>query len=79
MDMGWQARLHQGKLRLRDHHGDVWQPSPQYGMGVLRQMLEEARMHKLWEQAALQRHGRVVEQGLDLTLTTQHYNWYIKH
>eukprot|EP00973_Karenia_brevis_P046002 6372081-Karenia_brevis.AAC.1 len=49
MDMGWQARWHQGKLRLKDHHGDVWQPKPQYGMGLLKQMLEEARMQKLWE------------------------------
>eukprot|EP00973_Karenia_brevis_P028672 3954831-Karenia_brevis.AAC.1 len=72
--MGWQARWHQGKLRLKDHHGDVWQPNPQYGMGLLRQVLEEARMQKLWGIAAQRRHGGGMEQGLDLTLTTQNYN-----
>eukprot|EP00973_Karenia_brevis_P046973 6517119-Karenia_brevis.AAC.1 len=28
--------------------------------------------------AAEHRHGRGVEDGLDLTLTTKHHNWYIK-
>eukprot|EP00973_Karenia_brevis_P006659 904662-Karenia_brevis.AAC.1 len=72
--MGWQAKSHHGKLRLKDPQGDVWQPNPQYGMGLLRQMLEEARVQKLWGTAAQHRHGGGIEQGLDLTITTKHYN-----
>eukprot|EP00973_Karenia_brevis_P015399 2106131-Karenia_brevis.AAC.1 len=41
-------------------------------------MLEEARANLLWKKAAEHRHGRGMENGLDLTLTTKHYNWYIK-
>eukprot|EP00973_Karenia_brevis_P004973 685263-Karenia_brevis.AAC.1 len=33
----------------------------------------------MWETAAQHRHGVGMEQGLDLTLTTEHYNGYIKH
>eukprot|EP00973_Karenia_brevis_P066623 9261887-Karenia_brevis.AAC.1 len=50
--MGWEVQWHQGKIRLKDHNGDVWQPNPQYGMGLLSQILEEARMQKLWQQAS---------------------------
>eukprot|EP00973_Karenia_brevis_P072275 10041052-Karenia_brevis.AAC.1 len=79
MEMGWEVQWYQGKIRLKDHNGDVWQPNLQYGMGLLRPMLEEARMQKLWIQASQHRHGGGMEQGLDLTLTTKHYNWYIKN
>eukprot|EP00973_Karenia_brevis_P063322 8802617-Karenia_brevis.AAC.1 len=41
-------------------------------------MLEEARIQILWTQAAMHRHGSGMEQGQDLTVTTKHYNWYIK-
>eukprot|EP00973_Karenia_brevis_P020329 2790992-Karenia_brevis.AAC.1 len=61
MEMGWQARWHQGKLRLKDHQGDVWQPNPRYGMALLRQMLEEARVQTLWQTAAQHRHGGGIE------------------
>eukprot|EP00973_Karenia_brevis_P075645 10509755-Karenia_brevis.AAC.1 len=64
---------HQGQIRLKDHMGDTWQSDPQYGIGLLRQMLEEARVQLLWKKAAEHRHGGR-ENGLDLTLTTKHYN-----
>eukprot|EP00973_Karenia_brevis_P030648 4225891-Karenia_brevis.AAC.2 len=57
MDMGWEMQWWQGQIRLKDHMGDVWQPNPQYGMGVLRHMLEEARVQLLWTKAAEHRHG----------------------
>eukprot|EP00973_Karenia_brevis_P051622 7168930-Karenia_brevis.AAC.1 len=41
-------------------------------------MLEESRMKILWTQAAMHRHGSGMEHGLDLTVTTKHYNWCIK-
>eukprot|EP00973_Karenia_brevis_P016691 2286149-Karenia_brevis.AAC.1 len=41
-------------------------------------MLEEARIQHLWTIAAQHRHGSGMEHGLDLTLTTKHYNDYIK-
>eukprot|EP00973_Karenia_brevis_P083433 11573059-Karenia_brevis.AAC.1 len=69
---------YQGQLRLKDHMGDIWQPIPQYGMGLLRRMLEEARVQLLWKKAAEHRHAGGMENGLDLILTTKHYNWYIK-
>eukprot|EP00973_Karenia_brevis_P067511 9391690-Karenia_brevis.AAC.1 len=47
-------------------------------MGLLRSMLEEDRIQILWTQAAMHRHWSGIEQGLDLTLTAKHYNWYIK-
>eukprot|EP00973_Karenia_brevis_P070900 9854078-Karenia_brevis.AAC.1 len=56
MEMGWEMQWYQGQLRLRDQRGDVWQPNPQYGMGLLRVMLEEAREKLLWEKAAEHRH-----------------------
>eukprot|EP00973_Karenia_brevis_P042634 5900846-Karenia_brevis.AAC.1 len=76
--MGWEVQWSQGQIRLQDHQGDVWQPNPEYGVGLLRLMLEEARVQLLWKKAAEHRHGRGMEDGLDLTLTTKHYNWYIK-
>eukprot|EP00973_Karenia_brevis_P037828 5218005-Karenia_brevis.AAC.1 len=42
-------------------------------------MLEEARIQLLWRKATEHRHGKGMEDGRDLTLTTKHYNWYIKH
>eukprot|EP00973_Karenia_brevis_P034961 4822477-Karenia_brevis.AAC.1 len=55
----WDGRCNGGKgqIRLKDHMGDAWQPNPQYGMGLLRQMLEEARVQLLWTKAAENRHG----------------------
>eukprot|EP00973_Karenia_brevis_P071345 9909812-Karenia_brevis.AAC.1 len=47
-------------------------------MGLLRGMLEESRIKILWAQASMHRHGAGMEHGLDLTVTTKHYNWYIK-
>eukprot|EP00973_Karenia_brevis_P074045 10291029-Karenia_brevis.AAC.1 len=41
-------------------------------------MLKEARIQHLWTIAAQHRHGAGMENGLDLTLTTKHYHWYIK-
>eukprot|EP00973_Karenia_brevis_P093075 12415529-Karenia_brevis.AAC.1 len=41
-------------------------------------MLEEARIQLLWTKAAQHRQGAGMEHGLDLTLTTKDYNWYIK-
>eukprot|EP00973_Karenia_brevis_P005509 750053-Karenia_brevis.AAC.1 len=79
MEMGWEMQWCQGQLRLKDHQGDVWEPNPQYEVGLLRVMLEEAGGQLLWRKAAGHRHGRGMEDGLDLTLTTKHYNWYIKH
>eukprot|EP00973_Karenia_brevis_P047193 6549706-Karenia_brevis.AAC.1 len=52
MEMGWELQLAQGRIRLRDNRGDIWQPNPQYGMGLLRNMLEEARETLLWLKAA---------------------------
>eukprot|EP00973_Karenia_brevis_P016314 2234407-Karenia_brevis.AAC.1 len=72
--MGWEIQWWQGQIRLKDHRGDVWKPNPQYGMGLLRQMLEEATVQLLWTKAAEHRHGGGMEQGLNLTLTTKHYN-----
>eukprot|EP00973_Karenia_brevis_P081582 11309481-Karenia_brevis.AAC.1 len=69
---------YRGQLRLKDHMGDVWQPNPQYGMGLLRLMLEEARVQLLWKNVAEHRHGGGMANGLDITLTTKHYNWYIE-
>eukprot|EP00973_Karenia_brevis_P004026 554909-Karenia_brevis.AAC.1 len=43
MEIGWEMQWCQGQLRLKDH---IWQPNPQYGMGLLRQMLEEARVRQ---------------------------------
>eukprot|EP00973_Karenia_brevis_P041119 5689420-Karenia_brevis.AAC.1 len=40
-------------------------------------MLVEAREQLLWKKAAEHRHGGGMENGLDLTLTTKHYNLYI--
>eukprot|EP00973_Karenia_brevis_P004995 688493-Karenia_brevis.AAC.1 len=54
---GMGIQWYQGQLKLKDHMGDVWQPNPQYGMGLLRLMLEEARVQLLWKKAAEHRHG----------------------
>eukprot|EP00973_Karenia_brevis_P028275 3896144-Karenia_brevis.AAC.1 len=77
-EMQWRVQWLNGTLGLRDHGGDVWQPSPEYGTGLMRHMLEEARIQHLRSIAAQNRHGAGMEQGLDLTLTTNHYSWYIK-
>eukprot|EP00973_Karenia_brevis_P068245 9495372-Karenia_brevis.AAC.1 len=44
-------------------------------------MLEEARVHSSCgeRQENIGMGGGGMEHGLDLTLTTKHYNWYIKH
>eukprot|EP00973_Karenia_brevis_P030852 4255023-Karenia_brevis.AAC.1 len=49
-EMSWQARWCRGTSQLRDN-GDVRQPNPEYGMGMPRQMLEEARISVLWAEA----------------------------
>eukprot|EP00973_Karenia_brevis_P084529 11731971-Karenia_brevis.AAC.1 len=36
MEMGWEIQFAQGKVRLRDDKGDIWQPNPQHRMGLLR-------------------------------------------
>eukprot|EP00973_Karenia_brevis_P084151 11676668-Karenia_brevis.AAC.1 len=59
--MDWEMQWHQGQIRLKDHVGDIWQPNPQYGVGLLRIMLEEARETLLWQRAALHRHGTGME------------------
>eukprot|EP00973_Karenia_brevis_P095659 12428391-Karenia_brevis.AAC.1 len=56
-DMQWQARWCNGTLRLRDHEGPVWRPNPEYGMGRLRTMIEEARINFVWAEATTHRHG----------------------
>eukprot|EP00973_Karenia_brevis_P082389 11420805-Karenia_brevis.AAC.1 len=68
MEMGWELHFAQGQIRLRDDKGDIWQPNPQYGMGLLRNMLQEARETLLWQKAALHRHGEGMEGGIDMTL-----------
>eukprot|EP00973_Karenia_brevis_P033977 4689064-Karenia_brevis.AAC.1 len=49
------------------------------GLASLGSCWKKARIQLLWRKAAKYRHGRGVEEGLDLTLTTKQYNWYIKH
>eukprot|EP00973_Karenia_brevis_P070402 9786809-Karenia_brevis.AAC.1 len=66
--MGWEIQFAQGQVRLKDDKGDIWQPNPHYGMGLLRSMLEQARETLLWQKAARHRHGGGMEGGLDLTL-----------
>eukprot|EP00973_Karenia_brevis_P029867 4118864-Karenia_brevis.AAC.1 len=63
---------------LKDQDGDVWKPNPDYGMGMIRSMLEEARINLLWAQACENKHGSAMEHSLDLIVTNKHYNWYIK-
>eukprot|EP00973_Karenia_brevis_P044255 6132424-Karenia_brevis.AAC.1 len=63
MEMGWNMQFLQGQIRLKDDKGNVWQPNPQYGMGLLRSMLEDRRETLLWQRAALHRHGGGVEGG----------------
>eukprot|EP00973_Karenia_brevis_P075395 10473159-Karenia_brevis.AAC.1 len=63
MDMNWDLQFDQGKIRLKDHNGDIWQPNPQYGVGLLRIMLEGAREALLWQRAVLHRHGEGMEGG----------------
>eukprot|EP00973_Karenia_brevis_P041319 5718737-Karenia_brevis.AAC.1 len=77
-EMGWKVQWPTGVLRFKVHNGDVWQPNPAYGFGLMRQMLEEARLQILWTEETQHRHGAGMEQGLDLTITTKHYKWYIK-
>eukprot|EP00973_Karenia_brevis_P065323 9073937-Karenia_brevis.AAC.1 len=67
-EMGWQAQWSTGSLLLKDHEGDVWKPNPEYGMGLLRSMLEDRRIQLPWAQASMHRHG------LDLAVTSKHYN-----
>eukprot|EP00973_Karenia_brevis_P011288 1527842-Karenia_brevis.AAC.1 len=43
MGMGREMQWYQGQLRLKDQVEDTWQPNPQYGVGLLRSMLEGAR------------------------------------
>eukprot|EP00973_Karenia_brevis_P052340 7273847-Karenia_brevis.AAC.1 len=43
MEMNWDLQFDQGRIRLKDHNGDIWQPNAQYGVGLLRIMLEGAR------------------------------------
>eukprot|EP00973_Karenia_brevis_P068871 9574951-Karenia_brevis.AAC.1 len=57
MDMNWDLQFDQGRIMLKDHMGDIWQPNPQYGVGLFRIMLEGARETHLWQKAALHRHG----------------------
>eukprot|EP00973_Karenia_brevis_P086119 11943227-Karenia_brevis.AAC.1 len=64
--MGWQTQWRDGVLMFKDHQGDVWKPNPAYVMGLLKGMLEEARIQILWTQASMHRHGSGMEQGLDL-------------
>eukprot|EP00973_Karenia_brevis_P026296 3626739-Karenia_brevis.AAC.1 len=52
MEMSWEMQWHQGYIRLKDQEGDIWQPNPQYGVGLLRVMLESARETLLWQRAA---------------------------
>eukprot|EP00973_Karenia_brevis_P081038 11239826-Karenia_brevis.AAC.1 len=41
--------------------------------------MEDARTSLVWAEAAKHRHGAGMENGLDLSVTQKHYNWYIKH
>eukprot|EP00973_Karenia_brevis_P048011 6662537-Karenia_brevis.AAC.1 len=74
MEIGWEIQVTQGQVRLRDNNGDIWQPIPQYGLGLLKNMLEEARETLLWQRAALHRHEGGMERGVDMTLVSKHYN-----
>eukprot|EP00973_Karenia_brevis_P065040 9031527-Karenia_brevis.AAC.1 len=56
MDMNWEWQWYQGHIKLKDQEGDLWQPNPQYGVGLLRVMLEGARETLLWQRAAQHRH-----------------------
>eukprot|EP00973_Karenia_brevis_P057769 8036103-Karenia_brevis.AAC.1 len=75
--MQWQARWYNGTLQLRNHEGHIWQPNPAHDMGILRSMLEDARMGHMWLTASHHRHGEGIEHGLDLTVSQKRYNWYI--
>eukprot|EP00973_Karenia_brevis_P019529 2678925-Karenia_brevis.AAC.1 len=59
--MGWQTQWSDGTLMLEDQDGDVWRPNPDYGMGLLRSMLEESRIRVLWAKASMHRHGTGME------------------
>eukprot|EP00973_Karenia_brevis_P054912 7635151-Karenia_brevis.AAC.1 len=50
--MGWQTQRCRGTLMVKDQDGDIWKPNPEYGMGVIRSMLEEARINLLLAEAA---------------------------
>eukprot|EP00973_Karenia_brevis_P077298 10737233-Karenia_brevis.AAC.1 len=65
--MGWQTQWSKGTLLFKDQEGDVWKPNVNYGMGLLRSMLEESRIKILWAQASMHKHGTGMEHGLDLT------------
>eukprot|EP00973_Karenia_brevis_P027286 3761919-Karenia_brevis.AAC.1 len=54
---GRKAQWSESTLLLKANVGDVWKLDPAYGMGFVRQMLEEARIQILWTQAAMHRHG----------------------
>eukprot|EP00973_Karenia_brevis_P025708 3546333-Karenia_brevis.AAC.1 len=72
--MGWQTQWSNGSLMLKDQDGDAWKPNPDYGMGMVRSMFEQARINLLWAQASKHRHGSGMEHGLDLTVTNEYYN-----
>eukprot|EP00973_Karenia_brevis_P061615 8568212-Karenia_brevis.AAC.1 len=72
--MNWQARWCKGTLKLREHEGRLWQPNPEYGMGMMRTMMEDAKTSLVWADAAKHRHGAGMETGLDLSVTQKHYN-----
>eukprot|EP00973_Karenia_brevis_P027272 3760839-Karenia_brevis.AAC.1 len=66
MEMNWDLQFDQSRIRLKDHLGDLWQPNRQYGVGLLRAMLESARETLLWQKAAQHRHGAGMEGGCTL-------------
>eukprot|EP00973_Karenia_brevis_P048804 6769305-Karenia_brevis.AAC.1 len=41
-------------------------------------MIEGAGIKLVWAEASNYRHGTSMENGLDLSVTQTHYNWYIK-
>eukprot|EP00973_Karenia_brevis_P007645 1038524-Karenia_brevis.AAC.1 len=55
-EMGWKAPWSKGSLLLKDNEGAVWKSYPEYGIGMIRHMLEEDRIKRFWAQASLHRH-----------------------
>eukprot|EP00973_Karenia_brevis_P017768 2441320-Karenia_brevis.AAC.1 len=41
-EIGWQARWHNSTFQHSE--GQIWQPNPKYGMGILRPYVEDVRL-----------------------------------
>ena len=81
-EIGWQADFQEGEeeelIGLIDQEGNQWRFNHEISWHDYEEQVNEEREKQLWKKASAHRGVQGMEQGIDLTVSTRHYNRLVK-